>query len=138
MVVLPDGGYRRARAAITAWPGYAPTPLLDLAPIAADAGVARIRLKDEAGRFGLGSFKALGGAYAVANLLEVEHARSGAMPASLTVTCATDGNHGRSVAWGVPGYVTHKRDATRMAGHPLGGDSRYHRGHLMSHGTGGG
>jgi diaminopropionate ammonia-lyase len=100
MVVLPDGGYRRARAAITAWPGYAPTPLLDLAPIAADAGVARIRLKDEAGRFGLGSFKALGGAYAVANLLEVEHARSGAMPASLTVTCATDGNHGRSVAWG--------------------------------------
>jgi len=42
------------------------------------------------------------------------------------------------VAWGVPGYVTHKRDATRMSGHPLGGDSRFHRGHLMSHGTGGG
>ncbi len=100
MVVLPDGGYRRARAAITAWPGYAPTPLHDLPQIAADSGVARIRLKDEAGRFGLGSFKALGGAYAVANLLEVEHARSGAAPASLTVTCATDGNHGRSVAWG--------------------------------------
>jgi hypothetical protein len=42
------------------------------------------------------------------------------------------------VAWGVPGYVSHKRDAARMAGHPLGGDDRYHRGHLMSHGTGGG
>jgi hypothetical protein len=41
-------------------------------------------------------------------------------------------------AWGIPGYVTHKRDASRMAGHPLGGDHRYHRGHLMSHGTGGG
>jgi DNA/RNA non-specific endonuclease len=42
------------------------------------------------------------------------------------------------VAWGVPAYVTHKRDASRMAGHPLGGDNRYHRGHLMSHATGGG
>jgi len=42
------------------------------------------------------------------------------------------------VAWGVPAYVTHKRDATRMSGHPLGGNNRYHRGHLMSHGTGGG
>jgi hypothetical protein len=42
------------------------------------------------------------------------------------------------VAWGVPGYVTHKRDGARMAGHPLGGDGRYHRGHLMSHATGGG
>ena len=42
------------------------------------------------------------------------------------------------VAWGQPAYVTHRRDAGRMAGHPLGGDSRYHRGHLMSHGTGGG
>jgi hypothetical protein len=42
------------------------------------------------------------------------------------------------VAWGQPGYVTHRRDTGRMSGHPLGGDSRYHRGHLMSHGTGGG
>jgi hypothetical protein len=42
------------------------------------------------------------------------------------------------VAWGVPAYVTSKRDATRMQGHPLGGDDRYHRGHLMSHATGGG
>ncbi len=41
------------------------------------------------------------------------------------------------VAWGVPAYVSHKRDAARMSGHPRGGDSRYHRGHLMSHGTGG-
>ena len=42
------------------------------------------------------------------------------------------------VAWGTPAYVTHKRDASRMSGHPLGGGSRYHRGHLMSHGTGSG
>lgn len=42
------------------------------------------------------------------------------------------------VAWGVPGYVTHKRDAARMSGHPIGGNYKYHRGHLMSHATGGG
>jgi hypothetical protein len=71
-------------------------------------------------------------------------------PASELVE-VNDGTSGRSfsylfdlnlqrnvVAWGIPGYVTHKRDATRMAGHPVGGDHRYHRGHLMSHGTGGG
>src|SRR5262249_52907783 len=71
----------------------------------------------EAWRFGLGSFKALGGAYAVSVL-----AGPGA-----TVTCATDGNHGRSVAWGAervgcraviyvhPGVSSHRRAA--IAGH---------------------
>lgn len=100
VVVLPEGGFRRARDAIRAWPGYAPTPLLDLPAIAAVAGVRAVRLKDEAGRFGLGSFKALGGAYAVANLLANEFSRAGTKPADITVTCATDGNHGRAVAWG--------------------------------------
>lgn len=93
--VLPASGFRAAREAITSWPGYAPTPLRDLPAIAARAGVAAVRLKDEAERFGLGSFKALGGAYAVAQLL-----RAGHPAAAVTVTCATDGNHGRSVAWG--------------------------------------
>ena len=115
-VVLPAGGFRRARAEITSWPGYARTPLRDLPDIAAQAGVGAVRLKDEAGRFGLGSFKALGGAYAVAQLLIAELARRGVTNAAtsadlvagryaaatraVTVTCATDGNHGRSVAWG--------------------------------------
>ena len=61
VVVLPASGYRRAKAEITAWNGYTPTPLRDLPEMARQAGVAVIRLKDEAGRFGLGSFKALGG-----------------------------------------------------------------------------
>jgi diaminopropionate ammonia-lyase len=116
IVVLPEAGYRRARAEITSWPGYAPTPLCDLADLAAAAGIGALRLKDEAGRFGLGSFKALGGAYAVAQLLRAEVARRGGVPTAtsadlvagrhvaatrgITVTCATDGNHGRSVAWG--------------------------------------
>ncbi|SHJ93041.1 diaminopropionate ammonia-lyase [Roseomonas rosea] len=116
VVVLPEGGWRRARAAITAWPGYAPTPLRDLPNIAAGLGLGAVHLKDEASRFGLGSFKALGGAHAVAGVLQRELARMGvanaaspadlesgrlaATTATITVTCATDGNHGRSVAWG--------------------------------------
>jgi diaminopropionate ammonia-lyase len=116
VVVLPDRGFRRARAEITSWPGYAVTPLHDLAAVAAGAGVGAVRLKDEAARFGLGSFKALGGAYAVAMALAAELARRGVAPQAdssdlvagtyldttrdITVTCATDGNHGRSVAWG--------------------------------------
>ena len=84
--------------------------------LAEKAHVAEIFYKDEGPRFGLGSFKALGGAYAVSQLLRREIARikSIDMPAisklldgshsdvisEVTVCCATDGNHGRSVAWG--------------------------------------
>ena len=116
VIVLPAGGFKRAKAEITTWPGYAPTPLRDLPDFARQAGIGTLRLKDEAGQFGLGSFKALGGAYAVAMLLTNELARTGVAPAAttadleagtyraaterITVTCATDGNHGRAVAWG--------------------------------------
>ena len=57
--VLSLEAFEKARADITAWPGYAPTPLYDMAGLAAAAGIARLWYKDEAGRFGLGSFKAL-------------------------------------------------------------------------------
>ncbi len=112
MVVLPEGGFRRARAEITSWPDYRPTPLVSLPDVAAAARVAAVYYKDEGSRFGLGSFKALGGAYAVKHLLVAELSRRGLAPAAiaeamasgsgprLTVCCATDGNHGRSVAWG--------------------------------------
>jgi diaminopropionate ammonia-lyase len=115
ITVLTASGFRRARAEIAAWPGYAPTPSRELPDLARAAGIGVLRLKDEAGRFGLGSFKALGGAYAVGNLLISELARTGAAPAAntaelvagtwraatgrMTVACATDGNHGRAVAW---------------------------------------
>jgi diaminopropionate ammonia-lyase len=115
-VILPEAGYRRARETITAWPDYAPTPLLHLADMASAAQVAAVHWKDESERFGLGSFKALGGAYAVLKLVQSELARRGvanaataeeleqgafgAEAARIVVTCATDGNHGRSVAWG--------------------------------------
>ncbi len=116
IVALPSGGFRRARADITSWPDYAPTPLHALPTVAEQVGIAALHIKDESGRFGLGSFKALGGAYAVAGVLAAELARRGAALSAttaellagryaadtrdITVACATDGNHGRSVAWG--------------------------------------
>jgi diaminopropionate ammonia-lyase len=114
--VLSSAALTQAQAVITAWPGYAVTPLLALPDLARAAGVADILYKDEGSRFGLGSFKALGGAYAVACLLcrelshrlgrSVSHEQLRSEPSlrqacgDITVTCATDGNHGRSVAWG--------------------------------------
>ena len=67
--VLNETGLEVARAEIAAWPGYAPTPLIALPGLAAAAGFAELWYKDEGPRFRLGSFKALGGAYAVCRLL---------------------------------------------------------------------
>jgi diaminopropionate ammonia-lyase len=113
---LNQAGFDAAYAEISSWPGYAATPLVRLDGLARSLGLAQIHYKDERGRFGLKSFKALGGAYAVANVLKRRVAaatgRSDITSKQLlsgefadivraaTVTCATDGNHGRSVAWG--------------------------------------
>ena len=105
--ILSAAGHADALAEIAAWPGYRPTPLRALPRLAAQLGLAGIRYKDEAERFHLKSFKALGGAYAVLRLLQRElgldaaAVRAGAAAAkTITVASATDGNHGRSVAWG--------------------------------------
>ncbi len=114
--VLSDAALELARRSITAWPGYAATALVALPGQAAALGISSLHYKDESSRFGLGSFKALGGAYAVLRLLQREIAArtGGAEPTTeailagefdqivsqITVCCATDGNHGRSVAWG--------------------------------------
>ncbi|WP_414475706.1 diaminopropionate ammonia-lyase [Microvirga sp. M2] len=91
------------------------TPLHALPAIAAELGVGAIHLKDESFRLGLGSFKALGGSYAVIRLVleeashqfgrpvdiaELHTSEVRAIAAGMTVACATDGNHGRSVAHG--------------------------------------
>ena len=109
-VILPE---RRAaaRAAITGFEGYRPTPLHRLTGLARALGVGDLWLKDESGRFGLGSFKALGGAYAVVHLLrerlgddvsiaDVAAGRAASRVSDMTACCATDGNHGLAVAWG--------------------------------------
>ena len=104
-----------ATTEIRQWPNYASTALHRLDGLAQKLNVGAVYYKDESTRFGLGSFKALGGAYAVLCLLQKElsktmqkevtfdEIRSGSLKASaekITVATATDGNHGRSVAWG--------------------------------------
>jgi diaminopropionate ammonia-lyase len=114
--VLDEKGFQRAAGIIRSWPGYETTPLIGLGPAAEAAGVSGVHYKDESGRFGLGSFKPLGGAYAVLRQLMAEitaaeglervepddvlQGRYSDIAAGVTVTAATDGNHGRSVAWG--------------------------------------
>ncbi|MEX2181744.1 MAG: diaminopropionate ammonia-lyase [Gemmatimonadaceae bacterium] len=85
---------RRAVQAIRGWRAYEPTPLLTRADLARELGVADVWYKDESKRLGLGSFKALGGAYAVERSLARQARRR-----RPTFVCATDGNHGRAVAW---------------------------------------
>ncbi|TLM99988.1 pyridoxal-phosphate dependent enzyme, partial [bacterium] len=73
--------------------GYQPTPLRSLANLAKFLGVAGIYVKDESYRFGLNAFKALGATYAIGKYL------AGHKSGGITFTTATDGNHGRGVAW---------------------------------------
>lgn len=95
--------------------GAEPTPLVALPGLAAELGLGALHVKDEGRRLGLGSFKALGGAYALMQLVREEaEARLGrpvspadltsdavrGVASGLTFACATDGNHGRSVAQG--------------------------------------
>jgi diaminopropionate ammonia-lyase len=113
--ILSLAAFADAKREITSWPGYTATPLRALSKLAGAAGIGDILYKDEGERFGIGSFKALGGAYAVLLLLQrhilaCRHATISArelisgphanLTSRVTVTCATDGNHGRSVAWG--------------------------------------
>lgn len=113
--VLSEDDFGRARAEIHTWEGYHPTPLVLLEGMAKALGLATVYYKDEGPRFGLGSFKALGGAYAgmrvLARVLSEKLGREVALGelrggdhnealAEITLCSATDGNHGKSLAWG--------------------------------------
>lgn len=83
-------------------PAHAPTPLRAAPGLADLVGVSEVMIKDESGRMGLGSFKALGAAYAIARLAAQE-VRSENWPTALsgsTFVTASAGNHGLSVAAG--------------------------------------
>ena len=113
--IVGAGAAAIVREFLPAFPIYAATPLESLPGLATSLGVGGIDIKDEGHRYGLYSFKALGGAYAVARLVR-DHATKvlnrhvspadlltdevRKIAAQLTVCCATDGNHGRSVAAG--------------------------------------
>jgi len=105
-----------ARHTISQWASYKSTALHSLDGLAGEIGIGALYYKDESTRFGLGSFKALGGAYAVQHVLrqaldthvpdatvsldDINSQHFADKVEKITVVTATDGNHGRSVAWG--------------------------------------
>lgn len=103
----------KVRAFHKSFPEYSVTPLADLKNLSKELGVASIHVKDESYRFGLNAFKVLGGSYAIGSYiakklgmdisdLPYEKMTSEEIKKKLgevTFVTATDGNHGRGVAW---------------------------------------
>ena len=103
----------KARAFHKSFPQYDRTPLTALEHMAEFLGLGRLYVKDESYRFGLNAFKVLGGSYAMARFIAKETGRDvSELPYSVltseelkkefgqaTFFTATDGNHGRGVAW---------------------------------------
>lgn len=103
----------KARAFHQTIPGYAPTPLAHLTHMADYLGLGDVCIKDESYRFGLNAFKVLGGSFAMAKYIAKQTGRDISELDFETLTSdqlreefgqatfftATDGNHGRGVAW---------------------------------------
>ncbi len=95
------------------FPNYSPTPLVSLNALSARLGVKNIFVKDESYRFGLNAFKSLGASYAIGRFIakrvgldtaDLTYSKLTSQAVkdklgSLTFVTATDGNHGRAVAW---------------------------------------
>jgi diaminopropionate ammonia-lyase len=98
--VPPSGSAATAALADDAWTfhhslrQYRPTPLHHLASLASTFGIGALHLKDESPRFGLNAFKALGASFAMQRWMARHD-----VGADAVFTTATDGNHGRAVAW---------------------------------------
>lgn len=104
---------QKAKRYHESFPVYKKTPLRELKNLAKALGVSDIFVKDESYRFGLNAFKVLGGSYAIGNYiaeklgvdiddLPYEKIVSDEVKEKLgevTFISATDGNHGRGVAW---------------------------------------
>ena len=104
---------KKARAFHESFPQYEPTPLRSLEKMSAYLGLNEVHVKDESYRFGLNAFKVLGGSYAIAKYIAKETGKDiSELPYSVltsdalkkefgqaTFFSATDGNHGRGVAW---------------------------------------
>ena len=105
------GTIRKVREFHKSFPQYSATPLAALDNLAGELGVGGIYVKDESPRFGLNSFKALGCTFAMASYIAQKLGRSvwdmdyQTLPEAarqlgrFTFFAATDGNHGRAVAW---------------------------------------
>ena len=112
--VIREEDFSKAGREIRSWDNYQPTKLLHLQALARRLGIRSLAYKDESTRFGIGSFKALGAAYAAQRLLASELSAKLGLPVSLddvrarthasaasriTLVSASDGNHGRALAW---------------------------------------
>ena len=111
--VMSEDEIRKVRAFHESFPQYAPTPLCTLDHAAKELGIKGLFVKDESYRFGLNAFKVLGGSYAAASEIaeavgrdigETDYAyltseRLREEFGQATFFTATDGNHGRGVAW---------------------------------------
>ena len=103
----------KVRAFHRSFPQYAPTPLAALTHTAKKLGLGALFVKDESRRFGLNAFKVLGGSYAMASEIaravgrEIDQTDYAYLTGEqlrkeygqATFFTATDGNHGRGVAW---------------------------------------
>ena len=97
----------------SSFPQYKETPLVNLDNLSKQIGVGGIYIKDESYRFGLNAFKVLGGSFAMAKYLAQKLGKDiSELPyeklisnevreklGDITFVTATDGNHGRGVAW---------------------------------------
>lgn len=104
---------RKVRAFHKSFPQYSETPLVKLDALAQKLGVKGVYVKDESYRFGLGAFKVLGGSFAIAKYIakligcDVSKLTYDRLTSKelrdrigrITFFSATDGNHGRGVAW---------------------------------------
>lgn len=111
--VMSLASVRKARAFHESFPQYTKTPLASLSHLAAYLGLGDIYCKDESYRFGLNAFKVLGGSFAMARYIAKETGRDVSELTydvltsdklrqefgQATFFTATDGNHGRGVAW---------------------------------------
>ena len=111
--ILPRELPRQIRSFHRQLPGYRMSPLKGLSNLAARLGLGGIWVKDESARLDLQSFKVLGGSYAIYKLIQkrlglegrelsfadLTHDRIRETLGDITFAAATDGNHGRGVAW---------------------------------------
>ena len=104
---------KKARAFHESFPQYTVTPLTKLDKMADMLGLGEVYIKDESYRFGLNAFKVLGGSFAMARYIAQQTGKDvSELPYNVltsdalkeefgqaTFFTATDGNHGRGVAW---------------------------------------
>ena len=104
---------KKVRAFHQSFPEYKETPLANLGALAKELGIASIHVKDESYRFGLNAFKVLGGSYTIGNYIakklgvdisELPYEKLVSTEVKekigqITFVTATDGNHGRGIAW---------------------------------------